>query len=312
MKKSIRELHSWVKAHPYKACLFAIIMSALGAWDGTRPYLAWIDLLPWALLLAAAALVIHWDGKGLVCLLIAALLCQPFESRAQEAPAVASPREPAAAGAIVAVVIIVIGGYIIFRVVRFCDHAFPRTPATNNPPAVIFGASHNYALASSCSALGTCYLPEPSLAAGAESSAGTVFEFSGVMAENPNGGLAFRMEGAKKLEDEGETVDLMEFQRELQEWGVRFGSVGEVFYGVDGQPAAPDQVPITLQLNGTNPLVDASDPFLEHRAVVFERSSDLQHWEPILTLTVSVGQVVKFSDATSAGQMFYRSRPVGD
>lgn len=306
MKKSIREFHSWVKAHSYKACLFAAITAALGAWDGTRPYLDWIDLFPWALLLAAVALVIYWDGKGLSYLLVVALSCQHYESRAQET------REPAAAGAIVAVVVIVIGGYIIFRVVRFCDHAFPRTPATNNPPAVIFGAAHNYALASSCSALGTCYLPEPSLAAGAESSAGTVFEFSGVMAENPNGGLAFRMEGAKKLEAETDAVDLMEFQRELQEWGVRFGSVGEVFYGVDGQPAAPDQVPITLQLNGTNPLVDASDPFLEHQAVVFERSSDLQHWEPILTMTVSVGQAVKFSDATSAGQMFYRSRVARD
>lgn len=304
MKKSVLEFTNWVKAHPFKACLFAAITAALGAWDGTRPYLAWIDLLPWAVFLAAVALVIHWDGKGLTCLLIGALLCQPYQARAEE-------KKPAGAGVIVGIVVVVVGGFIVFRVIRFCQRTFPRPPAnpnTNNPPALVFGEAHNYALATSCSAIGTCYVPSPDLLA--EVVPDTVFEISGIMVEGPQGGLFFQMNGAKKLNPETDAVGLWEFQQGLAAWGVRFGSAGEVFYGVDGQPAGPDQVPITVTLNGANSSVDVSGGY--GQAVTFERSSDLQHWEPILTMTVREGQPISFSDATTEGQMFYRSHPVGD
>jgi hypothetical protein len=303
MKKSIREFTSWVKAHPYKACLFAAIMAALGAWDGTRPYLQWIDLLPWALFLAAVALVIHWDGKGLSYLLIGAFLCQPIQSRAQS-------REPAAAGAIVAIVVVVVGGFIVFRIVRFCDRVFPRPPApakTNNPPAVIFGASPSYALATTCTTFGSCYTASSLMA---EDAVATVVELSGVIEETSQGTLGFRMQQTTKLNPTNDTVSLSEFERGIQDWGVHFGSAGEVFYGLDGQPSSPDQVPITVQLNGFSSAVNACDPSWEHLPVVFERSTDLFHWEPILTVTVNEGQRISFSDATYEGQMFYRGRTV--
>lgn len=302
MKKPVREFINWVKAHPFKACLFTAITAALGAWDGTRPYLDWVDLFPWALFLAAVGLVIYWDGKGLTCLLIGVLLCQPYQARAEE-------KKPAGAGAIVGIVVVVVGGFIVFRVIRFCQHAFPRPPAnTNNPPALVFGEDHDYALATSCSALGTCYVPSPNLLA--EATQDTVFEISGIMSEASQGGLFFQMKGAKKLDAETDAVGLWEFQQGLAAWGVRFGSAGEVFYGMDGRPAGPDQVPITVTLNGANSSVDVSGGY--GQAVTFERSSDLQHWEPILTMTVREGQPISFSDATTEPQMFYRSRPTGD
>ena len=305
MKKAIQEFHQWVKSHPYKACLFSALMGILATWLGTRPYLTpWDAVLPFALLSTLAwVMLFDFQKRAVTVLLAICFLVQPFESRAQ------SPKEPAGGGAIIAIVVVVVGGVIVFRVVRFCQRAFPRNPCTNNPPAVVFGSQHSYALATSCSAIGGCYVAPSSLLG--DSPASTVFELTGEMVEADEGGLAFKMQGSKKLEATA-AVDLMEFQHELQEWGVHFGSAGETFYGIDGQPCGSDLVPITVSLNGANSSVDASDPELGHQAVTFERSADLFHWEPILTMTVSVGQKVSFSDATDGAQMFYRSRPAGD
>lgn len=301
MKKAIQEFHQWVKSHPYKACLFAALTAALGAWDGTRPYLKWIDLFPWALFLAVVALVIHWDSKGLSYLLIAAFLCQPHQARATE------QKQPAGAGAACGVVVILVGGYVIYRLAKACDRMFPRTPKTNNPPAVVWGAQHSYALATSCSTVDTCYTTPSSLMG--ESNSGTVLEISGYVDELPQGGLGFIMIGAKRL-NTNDLVTLNEFQQDLWSWGVRFGSVGEVSYGIDGEPCAPDQVPITVTFNGANPMIDVSDPSWEHVALTIERSPDLLHWEPFLSMTVNVGQRMSFSDASNEGQMFYRGRTV--
>jgi hypothetical protein len=307
MKKSIQEFCNWVKAHPYTACLFSALTAALAAWDGTRPYLVVSDLWAWAILLAGVALVIYIDTSRLfrllmVSLTIGSLLFQP-KARAVE-------RQPAAAGAIVAIVVVVVGGIIVFRVIRFCDRVFPRTPPaqnTNNPPEFAFGPAHSYAMATTCTTFGSCYTA-PSLLA--ENNDPTVVELSGAIEETSQGTLAFRMQTTTKLNSTNDTVSLSEFERGMAEWGVRFGSAGEVFYGLDGQPSSPDLVPITAQLNGFNSAVNACDPAWEHLPVVFERSADLLHWEPILTVTVNVGQQISFSDATYEGQMFYRGRTV--
>lgn len=302
MKKAILEAHSWVKGHPFKACLFSVFTAALAVWEGTRPYLTTMDFAMCGWLLIVIMATVYTDMKrAITLLLLACFLLQPFEARAQ-------PRkEPAGGGVIIVVLVIVVGGIIIFRMARFCQRAFPRTPPpnTNAPPSLALNAlPNNCALTTSCSALGSCYVPSSALAV---ESPQTIVEVSGVVAERPEGGFMFQIEGVKQLATETEAVDMMEFAQEMVPWGVRLGSAGETFYGLNGQPSTADQVPLSVTLNGAVTAVTGNGG---QATFAFERSEDLVHWEPMLTMILSAGQKLKFADATSGQQMFYRGRTV--
>lgn len=131
-----------------------------------------------------------------------------------------------------------------------------------------------------------------------------------MVAERPEGGFMFQMEGVKQLATETEAVDMMGFAQEMVPWGVRLGSAGETFYGLNGQPSTADQVPLSVTLNGANSTVTAVAGNGGQATFAFERSEDLMHWEPLLTMVLSAGQKIKFADATSGQQMFYRGRMV--
>lgn len=293
MKTAFKELHQWAKDNPIKACVFSALTGILATWDGTRNHLDLADSIPWVLLITAFVLTFFLtEWARLTPLLILSLLL-PSESKAAEKPQ---------NGLVVAgVVVIVVGGVVIFKVVQFCQNHFPRVdpPPTNAPPTL--ESTDFYAATMTWTAMGNCYDPQTSSALFVEPTP-TVFEFSGGFDD----GFNFRMTQCRKVPDTLGSVDLQEFESELVPWGIRLGGGGESYYGLNGHPCAPGDIPVSF---GTGPTVDvASGDYVQ--TVVFEKSSDLVNWEPMLTMTISAEQRVKFSDAGTSSQVFYRCRPL--
>ncbi len=190
---------------------------------------------------------------------------------------------------------------MIFKVVQFCQNHFPRVdpPPTNAPPTL--ESTDFYAASMTYSAIGNCYAPQTSSALFVEP-APTVFEFSGGFDEN----FEFRMTQCRKIPSASDAVDIQEFAAELVPWGIHLGGGGESYYGLNGVPCPADDVPVTF---GSGPVVDvANGDYVQ--TVVFEKSSDLMNWEAMLTMTISAEQRVRFSDAGTSAQVFYRCRPL--
>lgn len=294
MKTAFKELHQWAKENPVKACVFSALTGILATWDGTRPYLVWTDLIPWAVLwmVINGTLAFQFFRKLFLSVLVASLLL-PSESKAAEKPQ---------SGLVIAgVVVIVVGGVVIFKVVQFCQNHFPRVdpPPTNAPPTL--ESTDFYAASMTYSAMGNCYAPQTSSALFVEP-VPTVFEFSGGFDADFN----FRMTQCRKVPSSTDSVDLQEFASELVPWGIHLGGGGESYYGLNGVPCPAEDVPVSF---GTGPVVDvAVGDWVQ--TVVFEKSSDLVNWEEMLTMTISAEQRVKFSDAGTSSQVFYRCRPL--
>ena len=233
--------------------------------------------------------------KTLFSILLIVSLLLPSESRAAE--------KPKSAAMAAAVVVIIVGGVVVFKLVSFCQKAFPKTenPPTNN---VQNFESTDYYAASLTTVSGFCYEPSGSSSLLAVSVPSAVMELSGEFVDTGDG-FEYRMTGCRKV-PEADCVGFSEFEASLVPWGIRLGGVDEAFYGLNGQPCSSDQVPIAF---GSGPVVNvARGDWVQ--TVVFEKSSDLVNWEAMLTMTISAEQRVRFSDAGTSNQVFYRCRPL--
>ncbi len=291
MKTAFKELHQWAKDNPVMACLISAFTGTLATWDATRPYLTALDLVPWVILLIGACWITA--SNKVASLILALCLLVPPESKASEKPQ---------SGLVIAgVVVIVVGGVVIFKVVQFCQNHFPRVdpPPTNAPPTL--ESTDFYAATMTWTAMGNCYDPQTSSALFVEP-VPTVFEFSGGFDQDFN----FRMTQCRKVPSASDAVDLQEFDAELVPWGIHLGGGGESYFGLNGVPCPAADVPVSF---GVGPVVDvAQGDYVQ--TVVFEKSGDLVNWETMLTMTISAEQRVRFSDAGTSSQAFYRCRPL--
>ncbi len=297
MKTAIKEFTNWVKTHPFKSCLFSCLIGILATWDGTRPYLMWKDIVPWIGLIGTMLWVAWGTDMKLISLILSLSLLLPSKVEAQ-------PERPNGAGVIVAIVVTVVGGVVIFKVVNFCQNHFPRQapPDTNAPPSL--EVTDFYAASTSYSSIGVCYEPVGLLAS---DPIPTVVEFTGYFTADHS----FRMETGQRMPEATESVDLYEFGRELVPWGIRLCGAGEVSYGLNGQPCSGVGIPIGFSGGGGNETPEVNVAYGDDvQMVVFERSNDLWDWEPFLTMRISAEQRIKFSDASTGRQKFYRCRPL--
>lgn len=293
MKTAFKELHQWAKENPVKACLFSALTGILATWQGTHSPLTALDLIPWLILIIGV--VCTMASSRIISVLLALCLLIPAQPRAAE--------KPQSAAVAAAVVVIIVGGVVVFKLVSFCQKAFPKTenPPTNNVPKF---ESTDYYAASLTTVSGFCYEPSGSSSLMAVEAPSTVMELSGGFVDTGDG-FEYRMTGCRKV-PEADCVGFSEFEASLTPWGIRLGGVDEAFYGLNGNPCNSDQVPITF---GSGAVVNvARGDWVQ--TVVFEKSNDLMNWEAMLTMTISAEQRVKFSDAGTAGQTFYRCRPL--
>lgn len=298
---SLTQLLHWIKARPFHAIALASLTSVVATCWATEAFDRGF-LMTAALVTVLLTALVIWRTPVLVALLASALVCSTHA---------APDADPQPAGAVVAgVVVVVIGGVAVVYVVKFCQKHFPKT--TNAPISISLDGPEPdaYAGAWSYMSLGSCDLPGTDLTATAAFQPGAPeslrrVELTGVMESSPEGSR-FRLHTLQSAPSlPGDTTDFASWNEGLRAHGIRWPDyVGQPVFGRGGQPAGADAVPIHFDaLNRTVTIGSGA----VHSATL-ERSVDLHHWEPVVTLLLPAGQSVRFSDLSASPSLFYRVR----
>lgn len=210
------------------------------------------------------------------------------------------PEFQPAAGIAVGAVVICVGGYCIYKMVKVCQKAFP-PKSTNSNDGFMASAADEYAGAYEYSSIGSCYTP-PDLRRVSSyedlPSPATTFTLN-VMVEPA--GVTTSMSAGK--EETAQTWT--EFQAEMAGHGLFLTGRSSWLpqFSRNGAPCDGALVPLEFDpLTGR--VTQHTDG--EMSRVVVERSPNLIDWAPLLVTDVGVGSVFKVVDTTREGQMFYR------
>jgi hypothetical protein len=228
-----------------------------------------------------------------------------------------SPTEQNVGGYVVGGAVIVGGAWAAYKFYKFCQRKFPKEPKDTNSLSGLYaqgdtGGGDESAMATAYSSFGSCYVPPDNNLTASSSSAGTptLFHLSGEVLL-VNGTLEFRVSGLRKVV--GEDIELFQdvfgFKRDLASHGISMGDtgIGTVYYGKNGRPATPDQVPLSFDSSTKTFIISNGQPSYE---VVVQKSYDLETWESMIRTKIPVGQRVRFEDVSESSQTFYRLVPV--
>jgi hypothetical protein len=235
--------------------------------------------------------------------LIAALA---FISTAQAAeyPEQPQPILPYAIG----VVVIVVGGVVTYKFVRFCQRKFPKDqpPNTNAPPDQVFlPGGETAAAAWTYASLGSCYWPPP--LDGFLSSPGPgVFQIEAQLLDPDGAHPRLQSQTSRWLGPEA-TEDAPEFFAEIAALGLTMSPNGNgQSWSVNNLPVIQEQCPIVLLGDEAHTVEVHATNCTYSRVVVIERSYDLQEWAPVVRTVIQAGMKLRFQDATESGSAFYR------
>lgn len=229
----------------------------------------------------------------LLALALCALLVIPAQAKEPE------PVFRPAAGVAVGAVVVCVGAYCIYKMVKICQKAFP-PKSTNSSSGFMASAEDEYAAAYEYSSIGSCYVP-PDLRHVSPyedlSSPATTFTLN-VMVEPA--GVTTSMSASK----EEPTQTWTEFQAEMASHGLFItGRPGLPQFSRNGVPCDAALVPLEFD-QATGRVINRTGGDL--RRVVIERSPNLVDWSPLLVTDTGVGSGFKVVDTTGEGQMFYR------
>ncbi len=243
-----------------------------------------------------------------LALLLAALFLLPSERSRADSPTVPQPQP--LAGAVCGVVVIVVGGIVIYKLAKFCQKKFskpPDPPNTNDPPASLvwsmdgpvpsYGGANTPATCPSCPTSFAPVLQDAGLPVSE-----TAFQLTAYVDDTI--GTPVAMLAAAFVEPETQQEDWNSFEADLAGWGLHLSpySVGSASYSINGQPCDASQSPISFDFAG-NVTVNLGGPLY---SVLVERSSDLISWQPILQTFVSAQTPLVITDTSQDNQAFYR------
>jgi hypothetical protein len=258
---------------------------------------------PWYAAFAVAVAVLFWIvavRKFMRLLLIVSLT---FVSTAQAAdPQPPEPILPYAIG----VVVVIVGGVVTYKFVRFCQRKFPKDqpPNTNAPPDQVQLPNGDTAAAAwTYAAQGSCYWPPTGLL----SSPGPgVFEITAQLVDPDGQHPQLRSQTSRWLGPEA-TEDAPAFFAEVAALGLTMSSTGNgQSWSVNNLPVSQEQCPIVLLGDEAHTVEVQATNCTYSRVVVVERSYDLQEWAPVVRTVLQAGMKLRFQDATESGSAFYR------
>lgn len=292
----MKSLNAWVKAHPYKAILFAcgfcVIAAALPATNelGMR-----YGIILFVLLLILWAGIFCGDVRKLSLLLILAI--STSESHA------ADPPVESVGGVAVGVVVICVGGYCVYKTVKFCQRKFPKEAGnTNGAHSFVPTADGESAASWNYGAIGSC---DPTLTPGpdflVQETAGLLFAVD--VRIDDAGNVTVNTSALS----EGGTQGWAEFQAEVARHGIQItgNPDNSQYFSTNRIACTPSDVAISFDAStGTVDMKDSGGPV---KLIEIQRSRDLQHWSSFLRTRVGAGgRGLRIEDATTAGSMFYR------
>jgi len=301
----MKTLLQWLRLHPIKAVLFTMIFTAIATSAAFREDQFVKLVCIYAFFLGLWCLVFTIDmrpkpdrvGIKLMALLLAGLFSYT-PARAAEPPR----KDAAAIG--VGVVIICVGGFCVYKIVKVCQKVFP-PKSTNAPPEDSFSASADeYGGACEYSSIGSCWMP-PSLNLAS-------FPYEDPF-QNPTtftlnvalqGGAVRTSMSANNDEGTAQTWDA--FTAEMAGHGLfltgRYSSQPQ--FEIGGVSCDPSMVPLEFDTQ-TGRITQKREGYALRRVSV-ERSPNLQDWYPMMVTDVSDGTGFRVIDTTREGQMFYR------
>ena len=273
---------SWVLAHPFTAIICSAALATTAALMAVCNEMTfWIGLVVMALIIGLMAFSC-WKFVPLLLLLATNI-------RGAEQP----PREEAVAWG-VGIVVIVGGGVVVYKMVRFCQKHFPRSD-TNAPAAtnLLAQGADAYGGAWTYAPSGSCYSPSVVDPANARVAC---FQMDCWL---ERGSLRVR----PFLAANNQTESASEFAADLAAWGLTMNPHGEgQSFSRNGVPCEPGAVPIRFLPDIEHTVVIAGTT----QAVLVERSGDLATWETVSVLSIPAGMRVRVQDVGELEQSFYR------
>lgn len=298
----MKTLMQWLHGHPLKAVLFTMMFTAIATAAGFREDM-FTQFSTCLVLLAGiwyivALLDTRRDARrsptsGIMALLLAGLFCYS-PARSAEPP----PRENVAAIG-VGVVIICVGSYCVYKIVKVCQKKFP-PKSTNAPPEELSAAGDEYGGAMEYSSIGSCYTPPDINAFPYEDYSANPTTFT-LNVSVRSGAIRTSM---SVVAADGMTQSWDLFQAEMAEHGLYLaGRPSAPQYELNGVPCDAASVPLEF-----DPLTNTvtHNTGGELRRVVIQRSPNMQDWYQLLTTDISDGTGFRVVDTTREGQMFYR------
>lgn len=201
----------------------------------------------------------------------------------------------------VGVVVICVGVVCVYKVVQFCQKHFPKEEKKEDkklvgsaPDGDEYGAAFNYA------AMGSCVHPSDFRAASGTPTQPTTFTLG--VRVGVGGTVATRFRA-----DVGETntQSFSEFQAEVAGHGLAVTGTYqyEPSFERNRVPVPAEQVPLSFDPIRKTITHSTGRPLVK---LAVERSTDMEHWTPLLAVEVEEESVIDVVDTTVQGQMFYR------
>jgi len=294
--KTLRLFVGWVADHPVRFLIWLAISCTSGG------LLAHYDIpLPWCMgFMGVLAISCYLDVKAQEnkTLFVLLCLCIAMPAKADE------PRFEPAGVAGAAVVVVCVGGVLVYYLVKTCQKVFPKTPApgTNDPPNAI-GPHTDSAGSWTYATPVSCYEPQSE-----QQWPQVTMELSGAVLED-DAGPFFRLNASRRLTRFEDSQDLSSFQTDLSRHGIGIGPVGTMCFGRNGRPAYETEVPIHFSQSDNEHRVTVYSDTAPSVPMVLQRSFDLKSWTDFGYVSVPVGQQFKLVDTTTRQSAFYRIQP---
>jgi hypothetical protein len=282
----------WASAHPVQTILFTFAFTLLAALMAVSD-----DLLPYGLIAFGVLQVLFgismWRHARKLIPILLILACLGNQARAEE------PKKAVGIG--VGVVVVCVGGYCVYKLVKFCQKVFPPKSTNSNEGFMAVG-SDEYAGAYEYSSIGSCWVPPDLRAVNIiEDLTRNPTTFTLNIVVEP-AGVVTSMTANNK---EGTTQTWDQFTADMAGHGLFLTGRGsyQPQFAINGVPCDSSLVPLEF------------DPFTgrvtqrtggDLRRVVVERSPNLVDWSRLLQTDVGVGTGFQVVDTTTDGQMFYR------
>jgi|GEM_PF-6172917 len=218
---------------------------------------------------------------------------------------------PAAAGWIVVIIILVVAGFIIYKIIRFCQKHFnPAPPPTNNVPpiGIVAAAASPVSSTNMYSSYNVTVTYEDVCTSSSCGCPEGTFQITAEVTDSGSNGPVMTVTGSQYLPP-SQLVSMDRFIDSLAPWGITLStnvSAGVTAYAMNGTTASSADVPISYI--GSNVVVNPAPGTLVTSVLEFSR--DLATWSAIATMTVPSGQKVIIEDSPGTSQAFYRFRKV--